>query len=115
MFIVSTPVYAVVADPPTDAETGGATVLFNPLGKKAEDADVSLVIGRIIKGVLGFTGVIALALFIWGGFQIFISRGNKDMIDKGKKTIVYATIGLAIIFASYSLVAFVFKIVQSST
>lgn len=114
-FFISTARAAAASTPPTDAQTQNATKLFNPLGTSAQDSDVNAVIGRIIKGVLGFTGTLALVLFIYGGFQIFVSGGNKDMVAKGKKTIVYATIGLAILFASYSLLAFVFKIIGSST
>lgn len=90
------------------AEKPPDTKLFNPL--KYDNPEQ--VIGIIIKGILGITGVAALCLFIWGGFLIFFSRGNKELVSKGKSTLVWAVIGLAIIFSSYSLLTFVFKVLN---
>ncbi len=78
--------------------------LPNFLGTE-EPADV---IGRIIKTVIGFCGILALIMFIYGGVMWLISAGREAYIDKGKDTMIWSAIGLAVVFGSYILVNFVF-------
>lgn len=66
--------------------------------------------GLIIKTLLGLVGIIALIYFILGGFMWMTAAGNQEKIKKGRDTLVWATIGLVIIFASYSIVYFVLGI-----
>lgn len=87
--------------------SGSGTGLQNPLGNEPGDADPRVIIGKIIRAALGIVGSLALAVFIYGGFTWVISAGNDDKIKKGKDMIVWATIGLAVIFTSYALVTFV--------
>jgi len=77
--------------------------LTNPLPTK----NIPELIGIIIKAVMGIVGSIALLMFIYGGFLWLTSAGNTEKIQKGKQVVVWAVIGLAIIFLSYALVNFV--------
>jgi hypothetical protein len=87
--------------------------LTNPLGKDAS-TDVNVLIGKIINGVLGIVGSLALVMFIYGGFVWMTARGNRDAITKGKDILVWAIIGMVVIFTSYAAVSFVLKnVVQS--
>jgi hypothetical protein len=98
-----------------DAGTGetAPVVLDNPLGDNAS-TDVNVLIGRIINGVLGVVGSLALVMFIYGGFVWMTARGNRDAITKGKDILVWAIIGMVVIFTSYAAVSFVLKnVVQS--
>jgi len=79
----------------------GTTTLANPLG---ENVTIEKVIGRIIKALLGFSGAIALLVFVYGGFLWLTSAGNPDRIKKGKQTLIWAVIGLIVIATSYTLV-----------
>lgn len=85
--------------------------LQNPLGT----SDLRVAIGQIIKAMLGLAGVAALAMFVWGGFQWILSRGNEDMIKKGKNTLVWTTIGLVIIFTAYTLVSTLISALSGGT
>jgi len=69
------------------------------------------LIGNIIKGVLGVTGSIALLMFIYGGMTWMLSGGASDKVEKGRKTFVWAILGIAVILSSYILVDFIFKTV----
>lgn len=97
------------APPPPDAAANTPTVnsgipaLENPLGTTS----VPQLLGRVINAFLGITGSLALLLFIYGGFLWLTSGGNEDSIKKGKATIVWAVLGLVIIFGAYALVNFV--------
>jgi len=46
-------------------------------------------------------------VFIFGGFTWVISGGNEEKVRKGKAMIMWASLGLAVIFFSYALVTFV--------
>lgn len=65
------------------------------------------LIGRIINAVLGIVGSIALAMFIYGGFTWMTAAGGAEKVQKGKDILIWAAIGLVVIFASYALVNFV--------
>ena len=85
---------------PTDTVT-----LTNPLGTEVTP---QIFIGRIIKAVLGIVGSLALLMFIYGGFNWMTAAGSPEKVEKGKQILLWATIGLIVIFTSYALVKFVF-------
>jgi amino acid transporter len=86
-----------------------ATSLDNPLGANANDPRV--IIGNIIRAILGIVGSLALGVFILGGFFWVTSAGNEEKVKKGKDMILWASFGLAAIFFSYALVNFVINAV----
>lgn len=67
------------------------------------------IIGNVIKAVLGIIGAIALVMFLWGGFQWMTSGGSSERVKKGRDTLVWATIGLLVIFTSYAILYFIFE------
>ena len=82
-----------------------ATVnLDNPLG---DDVTVPIVIGRVIDAVLGVVGSLALVMFIYGGLVWMTAAGNEQSVTKGKNIVMWATLGLVVIFSSYALIRFV--------
>lgn len=112
-FGVFSPVSADTATPSDSTPSGGTpsttdesatkTIpLQNPLGTTS----VPVLIGNIIKTVLAIVGALALAMFIYGGFTWLTSGGSAEKIKKGKDILMWAVIGLVVIFASYSLVDF---------
>ena len=64
---------------------------------------------NIIRAILGIVGALALFMFIYGGMIWMTSGGNTSRIEKGKETLIWATIGLFIIFASYAILSFIFQ------
>jgi len=57
-----------------------------------------------INIALGFTGIIAVAFIIYGGFRYITSAGNEEVAESGKKTLTNAIIGLIIVIFSYTIV-----------
>jgi len=102
-----------LAPPPPAAETtktketGKVEVpkLDNPLGTTS----IPELIGKVIKAILGIVGSIAFLMFIWGGFLWMTAAGESKKVEKGKETLVWATIGLATIFFAYAATSFVIK------
>jgi cbb3-type cytochrome oxidase subunit 3 len=85
------------------ADTSIHSSVFKPLGGRS----IPSIIGRLIRGIIAISGVIALAMFVYGGLMWMTSQGNKEKVDKAQKTVVWSVLGLVIIFASYALVSFV--------
>jgi hypothetical protein len=84
---------------------GSAVTLQSPIDIK----DPNVLIGRIIKAALGIVGSLALVMFIFGGFVWMTSVGNNEKVTKGKNIIIWATLGLVVVFAAYAAVSFVLK------
>ncbi|MEK7187640.1 MAG: hypothetical protein AAB691_02185 [Patescibacteria group bacterium] len=60
---------------------------------------------RIIYLILSFLiFIIAPLRFIWGGFQIFISRGSSEMVSHGKKIIYQTATALVIALLAFVLI-----------
>lgn len=64
---------------------------------------------KVVNYALGFLGLFATLMVIYGGFLYVSSAGESEGPEKGKKTIMYAVIGIIIIFASYAIVNTVLK------
>jgi len=84
-----------------------STSITDPLNLKGTGMQV--LIGRIISAVLGIVGSLALVMFIYGGFMWMTSSGSAEKVTQGKNTLVWATIGLAVIFSAYAVIRFVFE------
>lgn len=89
-----------------DAGATGAT-LDNPLGQGIS-SPLDLY-ARIIYGFMAVTGVVALLMFVIGGFQWMTAGGAADKVKKGKDTLVWAALGLVLIFSSYAILRAIFE------
>lgn len=67
------------------------------------------LINNVIKGLLGVVGAISLLMIVIGGILWMTSGGNSERIKKGKDTLVWAVIGLVVVFLSYAIINFVFQ------
>lgn len=83
----------------------------------AADGDVKQIenfIKDIIKVVVGFAGLIAAGFFVFGGYIYVTSTGNPEMVDRGKRTLLWAGIGLGIIIAAFVISNIITDIATSS-
>lgn len=65
------------------------------------------IVGFIITLVLSLMGVIFLVLAIYGGYTWMMARGNEEMVEKAKNTLINAIIGIVIVMAAYAISYFV--------
>jgi len=64
-------------------------------------------IAQIINYFLGMLGLVAVAMLIYAGVLMVTAQGNDEGIDKAKKIITYAVIGIVVIVLSFTIVQFV--------
>ena len=93
----------------SDSSSGGVVSLTNPLTGASTNLEPQVLIGKVINAALGVVGSLALVMFIYGGFTWMLAAGNAEAVKKGKDIIIWATIGLVIIFSAYALVKLVFS------
>ena len=79
-------------------------VLTNPLG----ETDPRLIIANLITAILSISGSLALLMFVYGGFLWMSSAGNPNQIDRGKKILLWATLGVVIIASAFAIVTALF-------
>ena len=79
---------------------------------KLGTTDVNVIIGRVIKTIMGIMGSIALAMFVYSGIMWMTAAGNSAKEDKSKMILVWSAFGVVAIFGSYALLNFVFEIVK---
>lgn len=58
----------------------------------------------IINYILYIVGIIALIFLIYGGITYIISGGNEDQIEKAKKIITFAIVGLIVVIISWVVI-----------
>jgi uncharacterized protein YqgC (DUF456 family) len=69
--------------------------------------DFETILSTIIQIILGFSGLVAMAYIILGGYQYVTSAGNDEQAKKGRSTLTNAIIGLVVILLSYVIISIV--------
>jgi hypothetical protein len=83
----------------------------------AADGDVAQVqnfIRDIIKVVAGLAGLVATGFFVVGGFGYITSSGNPEHLDRAKRTLLWSSIGLAIVIAAFVISNIIVSIATNS-
>ncbi len=100
---------------PVVALAQATQVLNPPFGSSTTQQEPILIIATIIQVLLGFVGAATLLVFVWGGLHMIFSGGNEEKIKKGRSTLVWAVIGLAIILSSYAILKYTFTIFKTAS
>lgn len=74
--------------------------------------DFSSTVVGIVNGIVGVLGLVAVIFIIVGGVQYMTSAGDAGKLEKAKKTILYAVIGLIICALAFAIVNFVVGILK---
>jgi len=90
----------VLADATAGCPTGSTNCLSNPLGNINSP---QALIGKIINSILGVVGSLALLIFVYGGLIWMTSSGSPEKVKQGRDTLLWAAIGLVVIFSAYGL------------
>lgn len=73
-------------------------------------------IADLLDRIVGFLQTIAIPIVaimvIWGGFQMLFATGDPEKFKTGKKTIIYAAIGFAVILIAKGVTSIVKDLLQ---
>ena len=72
--------------------------------------DIEAAIMNLTNYILGFIGIIATLVIIWGGVQYLTAGGNEDTVANAKKTIAAGVIGMVIAGLAYAMVIVVTQV-----
>ncbi len=109
-------IFALTVMPALAASNGTLNIgldygTYTGLGTK----DLRQGIMTIVNVMLGFLGILAIVIILWGGFRWLTSGGSEEKIGEAKKIISAGVIGLVIIFISYAIASFVITQLISAT
>ncbi len=91
--------------------SNGVCHLPNPLPASIDS--IPKLIGKVINSIMGIIGAICLVMFIIGGVTWLTAMGNDKTVAKGKAILVWAIVGMVVIFSSYVIVNFVIQTLQA--
>lgn len=66
-----------------------------------------VVLSNVINAGLALSGVVAIFLIVYSGFQYVTSGGDKEKLDNARKRLTYAILGLVFITLSFLVVTFI--------
>jgi hypothetical protein len=73
-------------------------------GQTGGEGSLRQIVLNIVNFILIFLGLIAVIMIIYGGITYVTSAGNNEAIEKAKKIIMYAIIGIVVVLVSFALV-----------
>ena len=87
------------------ASTGGLKAQTSKMAGGSTDIGQAVV--TILNAVYLVVGIIAVTMIIIGGINILTSNGNPEKTGRGRRTILYGLIGLAITLLAFAITQFV--------
>lgn len=73
-------------------------------GSLTQASDAREFVLNVTNFILGFLGLTAVIVIIYGGFVYVTAAGDESKTEKGKKSVTYAIIGILMILASFAIV-----------
>ena len=70
---------------------------------------------KIINTALGFLGLIAVVIVLYGGFMWMTAAGNEERISKAKQILTAGIIGLVIIAMAWAIASYVVGAIMDAT
>ena len=78
-------------------------------------ADLEQTVISIVQWALGLLALVAVVIIIWGGFTWITAGGNEEKIEKAKKLITAAVVGLIVVLLAWAIVIFVVGVTTNTT
>ena len=81
--------------------------LFGDVPAIGGSDDIETTVTDIIIKILSLMALVAVVIIVIAGIRLVISQGEQEAVEKSKKTILYAVIGLIIILLAQAIVQFI--------
>lgn len=112
LIILTTLIFALTAVPAlATLDVGLDYGTYTGLGTK----DLREGVMNVVNVLMGFLGIVAIIIILYGGFVWLTSAGNEEKVGQAKKIITAGIIGLVIIFISYAIATFVINSLIEAT
>lgn len=85
---------------------------YEHTGPVSADTEVSDLLGSAATWLSAMIGIVAVIFLILGGIQYASAFGDSEKLNKAKRTITYAIIGVALASISYLIVPMVTGLFQ---
>jgi hypothetical protein len=97
---------AQIFDGGEEPEKEGVKEIEEALGRTGitETKDIGDLILKYVNFALPYLALAAFIGFVYAGFLYVTAYGNEEQIQKSKKILIYAVIGLIVVILSYSIV-----------
>ena len=82
--------------------------------QESSENDVRDFIVNVVKYFITFLGIIAVVVMMYAGFLWMTSGGDPEKLNKAKKTLVNAVIGLIIVLFSFAIVVFIVNLMNGN-
>jgi len=103
---------------PQPAQADGCTSLdqsFQTYGVQIPQVPKYCSVGPVIRKVMniafGLIGMVSVIFFMIGGFRYMTAGGNEEQAATGKKTALYAVVGLVVVILAIAIVNVVVNLV----
>ncbi len=109
--------HAAASDTTTTGPLGTEDIIPTSFGDSTGlgQTDLKTTIGNLIRVALGFLGVIAVVIMLYGGFKWMVAGGNDEKVGEAKRLIISGIIGLAIILSAYAITTFVISSILTAS
>ncbi|MDD5291300.1 MAG: IPT/TIG domain-containing protein [Patescibacteria group bacterium] len=77
--------------------------------------DPRVMAANVIRIALGFLGIIAVGLIIYAGWLYMTAAGEEEKIEKAKKILTGAIIGLVIVLSAFAIASFILNKLLTAT
>jgi len=107
--------------PAVDATGNADNMLWGGYQNNVQNAtglgneDPRQMAANVVNILLGFLGIIAVLIILFGGFKWMTAAGNEDQVGQAKKMIAAGVIGLIIILMAFGLAQFVIDALYNAT
>ena len=91
-----------------------ATEVWEAAGCNKNKNALPTIITIILNSIIAVSGLVAVVFVVIGGINYITSTGDASKLEKAKKTILYATIGLVICALSFAIVNWTISIFENS-
>ncbi len=72
-----------------------------------QEGDIGSITGQVINTALQLVGIIFLGLMVYAGYLWMTAAGEESQIDKAKKIVTSAIIGLVLTMSAYAITTLV--------
>lgn len=100
--------YSYAAPTPTPTSTGGSgsTIPLPTRPPNLPDVNINNLIRTAIQVIFAVGQIAFVIVLLIGGLMFITSAGNQEQAEKAKKLILFAVIGVVVLFSAWGIASF---------